>query len=79
MMKSMHALIVFAFLVLCSTAFANEEDSGDQIQVSGGRGLSSLYSLEGKVIIPPDLEVSPQWLAATRVIVNYGEYLGFLK
>jgi hypothetical protein len=47
-------------------------------QVSGGRSLS-LYSIEGKVVAPVDLEVTPQWLAATRVIVNYGEYLGFLR
>ncbi|KAI1307226.1 ER membrane protein complex subunit 7 [Halotydeus destructor] len=35
--------------------------------------------MEGKVVAPPDVDMTPQWLATTRVIVNYGEFLAFLR
>uniref|UniRef100_A0A1W7RAL0 ER membrane protein complex subunit 7 n=1 Tax=Hadrurus spadix TaxID=141984 RepID=A0A1W7RAL0_9SCOR len=35
------------------------------------------YTIEGK-IIPPDV-VTPEWISATRILVNGGERFGFLK
>lgn len=35
------------------------------------------YTIEGK-IIPPDI-VTPEWISATRILVNGGERFGFLK
>jgi hypothetical protein len=54
----------------------NELGSGSDR--GGGRG-SGLWALEGKVVTSPDVEMTPQWLSTTRVVVNYGEYLAFLR
>ncbi|XP_066999811.2 ER membrane protein complex subunit 7 homolog [Anabrus simplex] len=39
---------------------------------------AELYSIEGKVY-PPDSHVLLNWQALTRVLVNGGEHIGFLK
>lgn len=75
-MNSSHCSLVLFFIYLVMVHA--ETDESESTQVSGGRTLS-LYSLEGKIVPPPDVEVTPQWLAATRVIVNYGEFLGFMR
>ena len=39
----------------------------------------SLFTIEGKVFAPSDLQLDPEFLTITRVIVNHGEFLGFIK
>lgn len=39
--------------------------------------FSEQHTIEGKVI-PPDV-ATPEWLTSTKIIVNGGEYLGFLR
>lgn len=40
--------------------------------------LSELYDIEGK-IYPPEAQVLSNWQVVTKVLVNGGEFLGFLK
>jgi hypothetical protein len=40
---------------------------------------SYTYSIEGKVFPFGDEPIDAKWLTSTRVIVNYGQYLGFIK
>lgn len=39
---------------------------------------AELYTVEGKVY-PPDSQILNNWQSLTRIIVNGGEFLGFLK
>lgn len=39
----------------------------------------SLFSIEGKVTMPRDANVPKNWRSYTRVLVNYGQFVGFLK
>jgi hypothetical protein len=39
---------------------------------------TEVYSVEGKVF-PPDSHVTSNWQVATRVLVNGGDFVGFLK
>lgn len=40
---------------------------------------SGLYSIEGKIFPAPNVSISSSWFTATRIIVNYGQFLGFMK
>ncbi|XP_046986655.1 ER membrane protein complex subunit 7 homolog isoform X1 [Schistocerca americana] len=40
--------------------------------------LSELYDIEGK-IYPPEAQVLSNWQVVTKVLVNGGEFIGFLK
>jgi len=42
---------------------------------------SDLYNIEGRVFAPENFAQAPlgNWQANTRIMVNGGEYLGFLK
>jgi hypothetical protein len=39
---------------------------------------TEIYSVEGKVF-PPESYVTSNWHVATRVLVNGGDFVGFLK
>lgn len=38
-----------------------------------------LFDIKGTVVIRKDMTTPKNWKANTRVLVNYGEYIGFLK
>lgn len=48
------------------------------VQPEGDEVTTELYSVEGRVF-PPDSHVTSNWQASTRVFMNGGDYLGFLK
>ncbi|KAF8788511.1 ER membrane protein complex subunit 7-like [Argiope bruennichi] len=59
----------YTILLICVTlAFADELDSSDN---------PDKYAIDGTVI-PPDV-ITPEWLLSTKVLVNGGERLGFLR
>ena len=71
---------LIAFLIAVITFSVVSSNSLDELDTDIATSKTlSLHTLEGKVVTPPDVDVTPQWLAATRVIVNYGEFVGFLK
>lgn len=60
------------------------ETSSSESKESNGSSTSlvtkpSLFSIEGKVFAPSDLLLDDQFLTTSRVIVNHGEFLGFIK
>lgn len=59
-------LTVLGFALPVTTAVSIDEDV-----------VSDRHVIEGKVI-PPEI-ASPEWLTSTRIIVNGGEQLGFLR
>lgn len=40
---------------------------------------SQLFTIEGKVQFPAGVEVTPEFLTTSRVLVNHGEHLAFLQ
>lgn len=47
-------------------------------EVDKTSSLKSIYSVEGRVTAP-DADSSESFYQNTRVIVNYGEFLGFIR
>lgn len=48
------------------------------VQSEGDEITTELYSVEGRVF-PPDSHVSSNWQVSTRVYMNGGDFVGFLK
>ncbi|GFT18094.1 ER membrane protein complex subunit 7 [Nephila pilipes] len=59
-----------SFILLIYLALVNSEDYDSQDNIDK-------YSIDGTVI-PPDV-ITPEWLLSTKVLVNGGERLGFLR
>jgi len=63
----------------CNNNNINSEQNGSNIETSRLNGLND-YTIEGKVIPYSDMSSSVNYfLTNTKIIVNYGEYLAFLK
>ena len=58
-------LLVF-LLILCVGKISTDTEESDQ-----------LYKLDGKVSVP--FQSDPDWIASTRILVDGGQYLGFVK
>lgn len=63
-------------LVLHLARCLGKEDTGEN---SNEPRSSTLYSIEGRVFSQPNSSISSDWFTSTRIIVNYGQYLGFMK
>jgi hypothetical protein len=63
-------LNVIAVVILLGNARSVRSDLDDV--------TTDVYSVEGK-IFPPDSHVTSNWQVATRVLVNGGDFVGFLK
>jgi hypothetical protein len=48
------------------------------VQSEGDEITTELYSVEGRVF-PPDSHVTSNWQVSTRVYMNGGDFVGFLK
>ncbi|RWS16626.1 membrane protein-like protein [Dinothrombium tinctorium] len=76
-----YALLWFLLLVSNNAIRAQNVD----IESNGGNNhtpsaANGGHTIEGKVSTSTgDSNMPQQWLASTRIIVNYGEYFGFLK
>ena len=56
---------ILSFLLLTSYACAQE--------------AQTLFNIEGKAELQKGMNVPPNWKAESRVLVNYGEHISFLK
>lgn len=74
----MKYLIIISLLatLFLKQYLCNEEGSEGQNDLAKS---TSLYSIEGKVFPLPNATISSEWFTFTRIIVNYGQYLGFMK
>ena len=61
---------VFMVVSISKICFANSD-------VEEGTNANNLYKIEGKVSV--SMINDPEWVGASRVLVDGGEYLGFLK
>ena len=68
-------LIIFTCCLAQATDFVNGQP-GDYLTASE---LNDLFQIEGKVISHDGFPLSNQFLVDTKIIVNYGQYFGFLK
>ena len=48
------------------------------VQSEGDEVTTELYSVEGRVF-PPESHITNNWQVSTRVFMNGGDFLGFLK
>ena len=56
---------------------------GSSVSASTGSPLvTGRYQIEGKVVMPKEgsgFKLPKNWQSYTRILVNYGEYVGFVK
>ena len=74
-----HFSVLLTLLVITfSPIRANE--SGERNAINGEVSGQRYYSIEGKVVTLPDMTHSMNhFLTNTKVVVNYGQYFGFLR
>ncbi|XP_018320203.1 ER membrane protein complex subunit 7 homolog [Agrilus planipennis] len=66
-------LLVPLLLPIFINSIIATNESNEEIEIH------RLYTIEGKVYPPDVLFSRPNWQANTRIIVNGGEYIGFVK
>lgn len=71
--------VKFILLSFCWLHQVKSNHVKDNQDNKNGFKVSSKYLIEGKVFPFNDDLFDSNWLISTRVIVNYGQYLGFLK
>ena len=87
-MQSKHylrSILVFIFFSLF-TSFVFCDDlnfSGEKIDPSDAASvalseISTVFTVHGRLVAPRELNGTAEFYSHTRVIVNYGEYLGFI-
>jgi len=77
----MELIKIFVFLIFISfqiSAVFGDENGGGEIDHEIGAG-GKLYPIEGKVTLPDSVPHDINWATETRMLFNYGEYVGFLK
>lgn len=58
-----------------STASAASVASGGEVmEAAGGR-----FPIEGRVVMPQDSLLPAHWQSYTRVLANYGQFIGFIR
>lgn len=54
---------------------ATDVEQNKQIELN----YAKYNTIEGKVFFPYELPFSSNWITETRIVVNYGDYYGFIK
>lgn len=73
------------FLPLCLALLIIDRALGqsDESSVEANKQIELNYAkyntIEGKVFFPYELPYSSNWITETRIVVNYGDYYGFIK
>lgn len=57
----------------------NQNGGGEIDQEIGSHSNGKLYPIEGKVTLPDSVPHDLHWATETRILFNYGEYVGFLR
>ena len=74
------AYIVLIQLASCQSLNADYADAGPTLPAASSISNSKpLYSIEGKVFPVNEIPLDEEWFASTRVLVNHGQYLGFMR
>lgn len=76
-MESM--MFLFVMLVPVVLGQGLDTNKADDFIASSPSSQDELFQIEGKVFPPDSLVPLPSFLVNTKVIVNYGQYFGFLK
>lgn len=61
------------FILLCHSVIC-DEDTNKDLQES-----TKLVNVEGKVLLRQGMFVPANWRANSRVLLDYGKYIGFIK
>ena len=82
---TIHSIIcLISFSLFISNVSCDDFNySGEKIDVndtaSGSLSeLASLFTVHGRLVAPRELNGTAEFYSLARVIVNYGEYLGFI-
>jgi len=67
---------IFISIFIIGAAFG---DDAYDVENAGSMNGGNKVKIEGKVVMPQDDSVSDKWRSATRILVNYGEYVGFVR
>ncbi|VDD96786.1 unnamed protein product [Enterobius vermicularis] len=59
------------FLVLCSCCTSAE--------VATAENATTKFTIQGRVELPPSIKYGKNWRSECRVLVNYGQHIGFVK
>lgn len=70
-------MLKLGIIVICLFAFFAFGHCFDGIVIDDSDSQNN--TIEGKVFFPLELPMSSNWISDTRVIVNYGAHLGFLR
>jgi len=54
-------------------------DDAYDVENTGSTNGAHKVKIEGKVVMPQDDSISDKWRSNTRILVNYGEYVGFVR
>lgn len=66
-----HALLHFIVIVFVLGFVHVVQSEGDEV-------ATELYSVEGRVF-PPESHITSNWQVSTRIFMNGGDFVGFLK
>jgi len=69
-------LVILCSIVLVSAVYG---DDAYDVENTGALNGVAKVKIEGKVIMPQDDSVSDKWRSNTRILLNYGEYVGFVR
>ncbi|XP_074595006.1 ER membrane protein complex subunit 7 [Brevipalpus obovatus] len=81
--KQLWSLLIYLLTDILSIWGVAESIGSDGVGVRpvGNNGHRSLatYTIEGKVFPSPNASITAEWFTDTKVIVNYGQYLAFMR
>lgn len=67
----MNSSILSTILLVCLSVF--------QVQAAELTETSLVLNVEGHASLAPDMFIPQNWQANSRVLLNYGKYIGFIK
>lgn len=72
---------LYFLLILFLGCFAQAPDSsnGQTSESFVASNLNDLFQIEGKVLSHDGFPLTSQFLVGTKIVVNYGQYYGFLR
>ena len=70
---------VFALLIVHQALGQSDESASVEPNKQIELNYAKYNSIEGKVFFPYELPFSSNWITETRIVVNYGDYYGFIK
>lgn len=76
--KSILGTILVWSTLLC-TCLGQSIDGQTSDFISSSPNSNELFRIEGKVYTHEAFPLSSQFLVGTKIIVNYGQYYGFLR